>query len=397
MHAFPPRADCSAQVSGDLASVALCRAAELGFAAAGIGSAQEFTTAGKHLEHWLAANHEGELHYLRDLGRADPRNLMPGAKSYVAVALAYPRAQDWKELRRHETSVPLPAAIARYAQGADYHRVIKDRLWEIARSVADAANAMVHARICSDTAPLLEREAARLAGLGFIGKSGMLIVPGVGTNVLLGVVLLDMELAATPLVPGGCGECTACLDACPTSAFVGPYDLDARRCVSYLTIENLGPIPRELRPGIGNRVFGCDVCQDVCPYNASPLPLPWAAEFTPHPRRIEPDLLALLHQTSGDNRRLVKRSALRRAGRSQLRRNAAVALGNRRAPAALEPLARVLGDDTSPLVRAHAAWALGQIGGERAEAALTRAASDPDPDVRREVADALLTLRAKRR
>ncbi|HMR80188.1 MAG TPA: 4Fe-4S double cluster binding domain-containing protein, partial [Polyangiaceae bacterium] len=193
------------------------------------------------------------------------------------------------------------------------------------------------------------------------------------------------------------GTCTSCLDACPTKAFVGPNQVDARRCVSYLTIENHGPIAPELRTGVGRRVFGCDVCQDVCPYNASPAPQGYAPELAPEPQRSRVDLLHWLAQPSGDNRRLVRRSAMRRAGRNQLKRNAAVALGNSGDPRAIPALCAALTSELSPLVRAHVAWALGKLGGPDAERSLESAQTqEADPAVQHELQAALLTLRGRR-
>jgi epoxyqueuosine reductase len=271
--------------------------------------------------------------------------------------------------------------------------VLKDKLYELARTTARIARGPVACRVCVDTAPLLEREAARRAGIGFIGKSTMAIVPGVGTFVLLGELLLDVDIAEEEAVAAGCGRCTACIDACPTGAFVGPYILDARRCISYLTIETKGAIPRDLRPLVGTRVFGCDVCQDVCPFNASEAPRPGAPELSPRPELDGPSLVDLLTLTATGYRRLVRRSALRRVGKRQLQRNAAVALGNSGSAEAVPPLCAALLADPSELVRAHAAWALGALGalgGDASRSALERAAqADSDETVREEARVAL--------
>ncbi len=378
----------------------LAEARRLGFSAVGVGRAEAWAEAQEHLAAWRDAGLAGDMAYMADGERADPRSLHPQAKSFVAVALSYPRATDLAALRRSATdhSADLVGSVARYAQGQDYHVAIKGKLMQLADHIADCFGAAVRVRLCVDTAPLLEREAARRAGLGFTGKSTMLIIPGLGTNFLLGVMLMDIHLEPTAPTEGNCGACTECLDACPTRAFPAPYCVDGRRCVSYLTIENSGAIPQPLREGVGSRVFGCDVCQDVCPYNASPEPQPFSPELAPEPARTDTDLVALLEQTSGDHRRRVKRSAMRRAGRHQLKRNAAVALGNSRQLGAVPALCRALASDESPLVRGHAAWALGQLGGADAEQSLLEAErSDVDPGVRAEAQAALLTLRAGRR
>ena len=211
---------------------------------------------------WLAAGHAGEMAYL---ARADLRALLATAKSLVVVALAYDRADP----------IPVDALlrgrIARYARGEDYHLVMRDKLVLLADRIAKELGRPVASRPCVDSAPVLEREWAERAGIGFVAKNTMLIAPGAGSYIVLGELLLDVELPATaPAEPAKsrCGQCRSCLDACPTGAFVDAYVLDARRCISYLTIEHHGVIPRELRASIGSWVFGCDVCQEVCPYNA---------------------------------------------------------------------------------------------------------------------------------
>jgi epoxyqueuosine reductase len=254
----------------------------------------------------------------------------------------------------------------------------------------------VATRICVDTAPILEHATAAAAGIGFNGKSTLTIVPGLGTWVVLGELIVGIELEPSEPVPAGCGSCRACLDACPTGAFVGADVLDARRCISYLTIENQGPIPVELREKIGSRIFGCDVCQEVCPFNASATPKPRSPALEPRPELELVDLVGLLEMSSAGHRKLVKRSALRRANRATLARNAAVALGNSRDPRASLPLERALSSHPSALVRSHAAWALGELGDVRsgsARGALDRAAtSDDDETVRREARAALARL-----
>ncbi len=203
---------------------------------------------------------------------------------------------------------------------------------------------------------LLEREVAARSGFAFFGKNTLAIAPGVGSYFVLGELLLDVELPAGESSEPKCGTCRACLDACPTGAFVGPHVLDARRCISYLTIEHTGPIPIEFRRAIGTRVFGCDVCQEVCPFNASQAERKTVPEFAPRPDLAPVDLVRLLELTASGYRKLVKKSSLRRANKSTLARNAAVALGNTHDVAAVEPLTRALSTDRSPLVRGHAAW-----------------------------------------
>jgi epoxyqueuosine reductase len=370
-----------------LAEQVRAAAVGLGFVRVGFTQAVPFDEARERLDAWLGSGHEGGLAYMRDGERADPRSLLPSARTVIAVALPY--GGRFVALRRGpDDPRALTGRIAAYALGPDYHRVLKDKLLALAEACAALAGRPIESRACVDTAPLLEREAARRAGVGFTGKSTMTIAPGVGTYLLLGELLVDLDLEPSAAIRSACGRCTACLDACPTGAFVGPYELDARRCISYLTIENMGPIPRELRHAVGNRVFGCDECQDVCPFNAREE-RPAAPELTPVPVRAEVGLVELLELGAAAYRRLVRRSAMRRIGREQLKRNAAVALGNSGDSRAVEPLARALRGDPSPLVRAHAAWALGRLGGPEARTALESALHDTDAEVRDEAARAL--------
>ena len=330
---------------------------------------------------WLAAGLGGEMHYL---GRADhveprrdPRALLAGARTAVVVALAYGGRGDRGDSRPAATPAsatglaaqradPGPRGeVAHYARGQDYHQVMKQKLAVLAAGVEKAAGRAVAARTCVDTAPILERDLAEQAGIGFIAKNTMLIAPGLGSTLLLGELLLDV--VATPTTAGPerprCGSCRACLDACPTGAFVDAQVLDARRCISYLTIELEGPIPVELRPKLGTMIFGCDVCQAVCPFNAGGVAdrPPPAPELAPSAARTDPELIPLLSLGSYRYRQFVKRTALRRVRRHQLLRNVCVALGNA-GDARAVPALRTALVDRHPLVRAHAAWALGKLG-----------------------------------
>jgi epoxyqueuosine reductase len=370
-------------------------ALDLGFARVGFASAEPLNEAGRNFRTWLASGYHGDLGYLAGpADRADPKALLAEAKTVIAVALSY--APSATPLRKHRDGAALTGTVARYARGEDYHLVMKRKLAALAERVEAIVGARVPSRVCVDTAPLLEHATARAAGLGFSGKSTLTIVPGLGTWVLLGELIVGVELEPSEPIPAGCGSCTACLEACPTGAFVSAEVLDARRCISYLTIENEGPIPLELRSKIGQRIFGCDVCQEVCPFNASPAPRPRAAELEPRPELETPDLERLLEMGSADHRKLVKRTALRRAKRQTLARNAAVALGNSRDPRASLPLERALAKNPSALVRSHAAWALGELGqagSPSAQKVLAEAAQNDESDtVRREAEAALARL-----
>lgn len=359
-------------------------ALSLGFVRVGFCPIEPLDDARRALAAWLEAGHHGEMAYMAAPARDDARALLPGAKSIIVVAMAYGGGRA--EPARAGALLPLTGLVARYARGTDYHEVLKTRLRSLADRCAELCGRPILARPCVDTAPLLEREAARRAGLGFVAKNTMLIAPGVGSHVLLGELLTDIELTPGAPAKPACGACRACLDACPTRAFVDAYTLDARRCISYLTIELSGPIPRDLRPLVGRWVFGCDVCQDVCPFNHSRKPQSGDPDLHPRRELTEPELAGLLEITSAAHRRLVKGSALKRVSRPRLQRNAAVALGNSRDPRALAPLAKALADSPYPLVRVHCAWALGRLGQHDALAILReRRALEQDEAVRAEI------------
>jgi epoxyqueuosine reductase len=381
---------------GDLAERVSSAALRLGFARVGFAAPARFGDAAERLGRWLASGYHGDLGYLAGPDdRADPAALLDGVKTIVVVALSYAPESAPTALRKDKDGPALVGSVARYARGEDYHLVMKQKLEALRDECSRLVGRTVRARVCVDTAPLLEHEAARLAGIGFTAKSTLTIVPGVGSFVLLGELLLDVELPPATPVRAGCGSCRACLDACPTGAFVDAHVLDARRCISYLTIENQGPIPRDLRAAIGTRVFGCDVCQDVCPFNASATPRPRAPELAPRTALESVDLVGLLELGAAAYRKLVRRTALRRVTAGTLARNAAVALGNSGDPSAKEPLLRALGGHKNALVRGHAAWALGRLGaaseaGGR-EALRLASESDPDDSVRDEARAALET------
>ena len=370
----------------------------LGFVRVGFAAVDPLELGKERLSAWLAAGRHAQMAYLDEGPRHDPRRLLSEAKTLIAVALAYPATRDVVPLRQSAEGPPLTGFVARYARGEDYHDVMRKKLRLLADAVANLLGRAVLARHCVDTAPLLERAAAERAGLGFASKSTMTIIPGVGSYVMLGELLVDAEIAADAPIAPRCGSCRLCLDACPTGAIVGDHVIDARRCISYLTIESSEPIPRELRPLIGRRVFGCDVCQDVCPFNASAEHKPSAPELASRSNLDAPDLIGLLELGSARYRQLVKGSALRRTHRAQLSRNAAIALGNSKDARAVIPLARALSAHTSALVRGHAAWALGEIGVAAKPDALQalHCASDHDEDafVREEAAHALSRLLA---
>ncbi|MEL7304977.1 MAG: tRNA epoxyqueuosine(34) reductase QueG [Myxococcota bacterium] len=376
----------------ELVSAIEFKARSLGFARIGVCASAPFERGDRALRQWLSRGYHGDMEYLAGASsRADPDTLLPGAKSMIVVALPYqapppePRTQPPADLHG---SADTESKIAAYARGHDYHGVLKAKLNELAREIETLSGRPIRSRACVDTAPLLEREAAMRAGIGFLAKSTMVISPGLGSYILLGELLVDIELPPSKPERSRCGSCTQCLDACPTDAFVDAFILDARRCISYLTIEYRGWIPRELRALMGTWVFGCDVCQQVCPFNASKQPRPVAPELAP---RLEPmELVDLLNIGAAAHRRLATGSALRRAPRWQLARNAAVALGNITDSRVVRPLEHALCHSIYPLVRGHAAWALER---HRAQSALrTQAKRETDVDVQNEIELSLKVL-----
>ena len=366
---FEPRARADQPAYGPVQLATRIRSigAELAFAGLGFASVEPFLDAQQVFEEWIKADYHGEMTYLSAGPRHAPQLLMPGAQSLVIGAISASAGSKIAE------QSPPTGKIARYALGGDYHLILRQKLAALGQAVADLCGRPIHGRVCVDTAPLLEREAARRAGLGFIGKSNLLIMPGLGSHVLLGALLLDVEIAIDAPMEQRCGRCKACLDACPTQAFVGPFVLDARRCISYLTIEYRGWIDRALRPLMGTHVFGCDICQDICPYNHGKGLAPSRALHAPEASLPNVELSTWLTLTSSGYRRLATGTALRRASRWQLLRNAAIAAGNSGDFGLVELLVRLLTDSKYPIVRGHAAWALGHLGNSNAIFALQTA------------------------
>ena len=389
----------------DSASSPATRAARIREHATAIGfdevriAGSDALAAETHYERWLADGFHGEMHWLASDGhrarRADPRRILPGLEAVVCVLLAHEPAHDAVRGERL-------GRIARYAGGEDYHRLMREKmrpLQALVRSLHPGSRALWYA----DTGAILERGWAERAGLGWVGKHSGLISPTRGSWFLLGEVLVDYPLVSDPpLEREQCGSCARCLHACPTGAIVAPYRVDARRCISYLTIELRGPIPRDLRPLMGDWVFGCDVCQEVCPWNRFARP---ARDSRLHARALEGwSLERFLALDEHAFATLFATSPVRRVGRAGFLRNVCVALGNRGLPGAATALAPALAHDPDALVRAHAAWAMGEIGARHGAAAaagegatiggaLAGAAGDPDPSVREEAALALRRAR----
>ncbi len=392
-----------ARVAREWAQKVKRRAIELGFDRVGIAQVDESPTAHAFLR-WLERGYAGAMHYLqRDpQRRVDPRVIMPEARSIIVVARNY-----WVPVADPALlSDPSRGRISRYAWGRDYHDVLRPRLFALDAFLRELSGRTTYGRAYVDTGPVLERAWAARAGLGFVGKNTCLIVPRLGSWVFLGVLLVPevLEPDPTPVraasdppvwvwpdgTRGTCGRCQRCLSACPTQAFTGPYELDARRCISYLTIEWRGPIPREIRPAMGNWIFGCDQCQEVCPWNrafARPTEEP---AFQAHPERMAPRLLDLLKLGEEAFRERFRKTPLWRARRRGILRNACVAVGNWGDPRALPELRRVLEEEPEPLIRGHCAWALGRIGTPAARDVLLRAwEREEDAYVQEEIQEAL--------
>ncbi|MCM2269833.1 MAG: tRNA epoxyqueuosine(34) reductase QueG [Thermoanaerobaculia bacterium] len=298
-----------------------------GFGPLGVASLAPAATAGAYRA-WLARGDHAGMRWMErnvDL-RADARGLLPGAMSALVVALRYAPLADDAPAGEGAAAGELWSRVARYARGDDYHDLMRSRLLRVAAALADLSPGC-RSRVCVDTAPLLERELAARAGLGAVGKNTMLLHPEAGSWFLLGELLTTVELVADPPMADLCGDCSRCLEACPTGALAAPYRLDANRCLSYWTIEHRGEIPEPMRPYLRDWVFGCDVCQEVCPWNRA-VPPATAPEFEVAAERRDLDLAGLLGLQPPEYRDRLRGSPLRRAKLEGLQRNAAQALAH---------------------------------------------------------------------
>jgi epoxyqueuosine reductase len=374
--------------SANLLSSQIKQAAQrLGFELVGI-SPVKVPPHDQSFAQWLRQGLAGELDYMKrtEALRRDPQELVPWAISIISAGMNY-----YKSMPRPSPSREAQGWVSRYAWGDDYHDVLKRKLDLLLGQIHEMAGCAVQGRAFVDSGPVLEREFAGVAGLGWIGKNTHLISPKKGSWFFLGELFVDLPLAYDRPMRDRCGQCDLCLRACPTNAFVGPYVLDARRCLSYLTIELKGWMPRQLRPLLGNHIFGCDICQEVCPYNVKARETAEAA-FGPRPGLYAPQLIPLLSLTAAEFRARFRGSPILRAKRRGFLRNVAVALGNIKDQTAIPALIHAL-DDEEPLVRGHAAWALGEIGTQAALSALRRRLEmETDPEVLDEINAALAQL-----
>jgi epoxyqueuosine reductase len=362
-------------------------AQRLGFELVGI-SPVESPPHEESFADWLRQGFSGEMEYMKrtEEMRRDPHRLVPWAVSIISVGMNY------------YTPFPRPVAtpapkgwISRYAWGDDYHRIMQSKIESLLDTIRRMCNGAVEGKAFVDSGPVLEREFAGIAGVGWIGKNTHLISPQRGSWFFLGELFLSLRLDYDRAIRDRCGKCDLCLKACPTGAFLGPYVLDARRCISYLTIELKGFIPRYLRPLLGNHIFGCDICQEVCPYNAKARPTTETA-YAPRQGLYAPDLIPFLLLDEAEFRRTFRGSPILRAKRKGFLRNVAVALGNSKSREAVPALILAL-DDEEALVRGHVAWALGQIGLHHGMQALEkRLRVERDPTVRMEIEDAIMEI-----
>jgi len=349
-----------AQVS-EITRVVKQAAREAGFELAGVAGVHDFPELDRFSE-WVAAGHAGEMSYMtaRDesgnLRRASLRTAVPWARSVVVCAINYNTAQPYST----EAHGSRQGWISRYAWGGqDYHNAVMKRLRAVEAKLRlaceDEAPNPLHTRCYVDTGPVVERVYAKYAGVGWIGKNTCLINQRTGSWLFLGVIVTSLELTADLPAPDRCGTCTRCIEACPTGALIAPYQLDSNRCISYLTIEKRGAITEELREGMGRHLFGCDICQDVCPWNRK-APVSSAAEFQPRQGLLNPELEGMARMSEDEFRDKFSGSAVRRAKRKGLRRNAVIAMGNS-GDASFVPVVQRFLDDEDANVAEHARWA----------------------------------------
>jgi epoxyqueuosine reductase len=332
------------------------KAAELGFAACGVARADAAPRSAERLRQWLAEGRHGGMIWMEERAhhRESPAGLWPEVRSVISLGMSYAPAHDPLALAG-EGGV---GRISVYAQGGDYHDVVKRQLKALGRWLA--AEAGCDLKVFVDTAPVMEKPLAEAAGLGWQGKHTNLVSRDHGSWLFLGAIYTTLVLEPDAPVRTTCGSCDACQRACPTDAFPAPYQLDARRCISYLTIEHAGPIPHEFRAAIGNRIYGCDDCLAVCPWNKFAAAARRNIAFAPRAELAAPELADLLGLDDAGFRQVFAGSPIKRIGRDRMVRNAAIAAGNSADPS-LAPALSALADDPSPVVREAAGWALDRL------------------------------------
>ena len=343
------------------------RAAELGFVACGFARADAAAHAGGELMQWLGEGRHGEMAWMEERAaqRSSPQGLWPEARSVIALAMSYAPAID-----------PLTLAGARdrgrisaYAQGGDYHKTVKKGLKALGRWLADRFGAEL--KVFVDTAPVMEKPLSAAAGIGWQGKHTNVLSREHGNWLFLGVIYTSLELEPDEPASAHCGSCSACISACPTGAITGPHRIDARRCISYLTIENHGPIPLEFREAMGNRIYGCDDCLAVCPWNRFADSAAANRAFLPRAELAAPALVDLLDLDDAGFREMFSGSPIKRIGRNRFVRNCLIAAGNSQ-DAALAEKVRPLLEDGDPVVADAAHWAMEKLAGHQGQAAVDR-------------------------
>ena len=355
----PPTAPQPDQSLAELAAHIKDWGRALGFQQVGIGDL-DLRVAEQRLEQWLHKERHGAMGYMAAHGkkRSRPELLAPGARRVISARMDYlPPGDDPRSILND----PSRGYVSRYALGRDYHKLIRQRLQRLASRIEEAVGSHSY-RVFSDSAPVLEKPLAEKAGLGWIGKHTNLVNRADGGWFFLGEIYTDLPLPIDPPARNHCGRCTACIAACPTGAITAPYELDARRCISYLTIEEPGPIPLPMRPLLGNRIYGCDDCLLACPWNRFARPTA-EADFLPRQGLQGAELVALFAWSEAEFLRRLEGSPIRRLGHERWRRNLAVALGN--APPSPSILAALQREEDSELVREHMAWALDHVLGAR--------------------------------
>ena len=340
------------------------KAAELGFSSCGFARADAADAAGLDLREWLDAGHHGTMGWMEERAhhRVSPRALWPEAKSAIALGMSYAPASDPLALEQR----PDLGRISVYAQGGDYHKTVKKALKALARWLVEQAGGEL--KVFVDTAPVMEKPLAQAAGIGWQGKHTNLVSREHGSWLFLGVILTSLELEADMPAEEGrhCGTCTRCLDACPTQAFTSAHRIDARRCISYLTIEHDGPIPDEFRSALGNRIYGCDDCLAVCPWNRFADAAAANRAFLPRAELAAPRLADLLTLDDASFRKMFSGSPIKRIGVKRMIRNCLIAAGNS-GDAALVPSVERHLHDPDPVIAEAAAWAVAQLGYSSAE------------------------------
>jgi len=340
----------------DLKESISAKAAELGFVACGFTRADAAPEAGDRLREWIAAGHHGEMGWIEDRAeqRASPQALWPEARSVIALAMSYAPATDPMEL----ASASSRGRISVYAQGSDYHKVVKKALKAMGRWLAEEAGCQL--KVFVDTAPVMEKPLSAAAGLGWQGKHTNLLSREHGNWLFLGVIYTTLELEPDEPASDHCGSCSRCIVACPTGAIIAPHRLDARKCISYLTIEHAGPIPHEFRAAIGNRIYGCDDCLAVCPWNRFAEAAQANTAFAPRAELAAPALADLLGLDDAAFRDMFSGSPIKRIGVARMTRNCLIAAGNSGDPALRPAVERHLASE-DPVVADAAAWAIARL------------------------------------